>query len=363
MPLNSSTVLNSSSGLNHSNQVLQSPQRQPLNQRQTAERVLNQGNSAVNETAKANLPSIGKKKINWGVTGNIALNGGAATLKLLSATNKLFGLSMPDFVNSGELVTRGVMIGQCAFGLKDAAFNKRNTPVSVGQALEIGLICAAEDKDKWLLRGLSQGLINIGNPIIQAYEILQKAIGNDVTAYGSNYSSLPISSAIKESFVTPLKTYAHNVAEVCKNPSLIKENLSYALSVASTFMGAGGLLGLTPFKGLASVVRFLGAIPADIFYAFMGHHTDIGYDPKNKFDLKKMFDFKSYLGWAGKFWLVPGMLDPIKRLPMFENISEALTDVCDAFDRCASGLYQQHLFGKNKNQEDSASNPALATAQ
>lgn len=359
MSLNS-TVPVFSSGLNANNSVLQSAQKSQLDQRQQSERVLTQSNTPVNEEPKPSLPSdneTNNKNRNWKFFGNIAFNGGAAGLKLLSATGKFLGLNMPDFVSSGELVTRSAMIGQCAIGLYDAV-EKKNSPVSVGQALEVALICAAEDKDKWLLRGVSQGLINIGTPIIQAYEILQKALGNNITSYNSDYSNLPLSQAIKESFIIPIKTYGNNLSEIIKKPSLIKENLTYALSVASTFMYSGGLLGLTPFKGIASVVRFMGAIPADIIYAFMGHHTEKGYDPKNKFDMKKMFDFKSYLGWAGKLWLVPGILDPIKRLPQLENIMEPLTDICDAFDRCASGLYQQHLLGKDKKEKSE-----LATAQ
>lgn len=299
--------------------------------------------------------------------GNIAINGFAAGAKLLSAANSLggFNWSIGNALSTGgELITRTAMIGQSGLGLYDGLVEKKNVPIATGQALEIGLICAAENKDKWLLRGLSQGVLNIVSPIIKAYEKLQQALGNkESQSYGSDYSSLNLSNAFKEAFTTPFKVYGKNLLEIIKKPSLIKENLTYALSVASTFMGAGGLLGLTPFKGIASVIRFMGAIPADVIYAFMGHHLDDGYDPKHKFDMKKMFDFKSYLGWAGKLWLVPGILDPIKRLPQLENIMDPLTDICDAFDRCAAAFYQASLFSTNASAEKAATQSEQAAPE
>jgi hypothetical protein len=301
--------------------------------------------------------------------GNIGINGLAAGAKLLSATNELLGLNWAvgnTLKTGGELITRGALIGQAGLGLFDATVEKKNAPAMVGQGLEIGLVLSAADGEKWLYRGISQALLNISSPIVKAYEIFKKAIGESPNnSYYGDYDNLSketsVGKALQESIVIPFKAYGKNMVELIKNPVLIKKNMTYALSLTSTLMGAGGALGLTAYKGVASFVRFLGAVPTDIVYALMGHHVETSYNPKDKLDIKKMFDFSSYLGWAGKLWLVPGLLDPLKRLPSFESIIEPLTDIADAFDRCASAFYQASLFSTKAATEEVTTPSETAT--
>lgn len=279
--------------------------------------------------------------------GNVWVNGISAGVKVYSAINKLSGLDLPfgeSVSTGGELITRGSLFGQGVIGLADASTQKKNAPGSIGQILEILFSAIVPTDDKWLIRGISQCLLNISSPIAKAREILQQKLGKEMPeSYFADYSKLKIGDAIIKSSTVPFKYYLNNIKEICKDPKLIFKNLTYALSGTSTFMGLGGLLGLTPFKKLASIIRFIGAVPTDFFYAFMGHHVEEKYATDDKVGAKS-----AKLRLAGALWLIPGFADPIKRF-LSDNIKDGLTDLGDAFDRCAAAFYQASLNdGKKK---------------